>query len=81
MPVKAVAPLAIVGGVGSQFALAQFDLELSVPDETLTSSQVGLQPAEHALIAKLGRFVPLNDEDREALIHVSRKGQRLTRGT
>lgn len=34
-----------------------------------------------ALISKLGRFVPLNDDEREALVHLSRKGRRLPRGT
>ena len=47
-----------------------------------------LQPDSHAdsptqspLISKLGRFVPLGDEEREALLHLSRRGRRLRRGT
>jgi CRP-like cAMP-binding protein len=52
-----------------------------MPDEEPSSSQIGVQPAASALIAKLGRFVPLNDQEREALLHVSRKARLLRRGT
>jgi CRP-like cAMP-binding protein len=49
-------------------------------DGTKVSSQDNEQPVAHALIAKLGRFVPLTEEEREALRHVSRTARRLRRG-
>lgn len=49
-------------------------------DEMKVSSLIGEQPAAHTLIAKLSRFVPLNEQEREALRHVSRKARRLPRG-
>ena len=51
-------------------------------DETKRSNgQKRAQHQAHALIAKLGRFVPLNEEERDALAHVSRNGRRMNRGT
>lgn len=52
-----------------------------MPDEAQSSSRTGARPPPNALIAKLGRFVPLKDEEREALLQVSRRGRRLDRGT
>lgn len=40
-----------------------------------------MRPAGNALIAKLGRFVPLEEDEGEALLHLSRNARRLPRGT
>ena len=50
-------------------------------DESLPVGGSDAQPAAHALIHKLGRFVPLNDEERDALENLARKARRLPRGT
>lgn len=52
-----------------------------MPNEVRSSDPVASQPAAHALIAKLGRFVPLREEERQALLHISRRARRLPRGT
>lgn len=52
-----------------------------MPDKVHTSSQTGVQPEAQALVAKLGRFVPLNEAECDALLHLSRRGRRLRRGT
>lgn len=52
-----------------------------MPNDELSSSQIGPQGATSPLIAKLGRFVPLNEEERKALQHLSGRGRRLNRGT
>ena len=35
----------------------------------------------HIILEKLGRFVPLNDDERGALRHLARNARRLPRGT
>lgn len=52
-----------------------------MPDDPQPISKTGAEPAEPALVAKLGRFVPLNEKEREALLQLCRKGRRLPRGT
>jgi len=54
---------------------------LPMSDETLPVGGSGAPPAAQALIHKLGRFVPLNDEERDALEHLARKARRVPRGT
>jgi CRP-like cAMP-binding protein len=52
-----------------------------MPDRLQPHSQGNAQAGPPALILKLGRFVPLSEEEREALLHLSRKGRRYRRGT
>lgn len=52
-----------------------------MPDETLSSNATGGQAAAHALINKLSRFVPLNNEEREALGNLACHARRMLRGT
>ena len=52
-----------------------------MPDKFFPSSENGARPAAHAVIEKLGRFVPLNDDEREALRNLARNARRVTRGT
>ena len=52
-----------------------------MPDKTFSTGQTGAQPVAHALINKLGRFVPLNDGEREALEHLAHRARRFQRGT
>ena len=51
-----------------------------MPTKTLSSGP-GEQTEANAVIAKLGRFVPLNTEERKALRHLSRHARRLPRGS
>lgn len=44
-------------------------------------SELDEQPAAHAVISKLGRFVGLNDEEREALKYLARRARLVPRGT
>ena len=52
-----------------------------MPDKTPPFVESGQEPAADAVIRKLGRFVPLNDEEREALRQLARTARRLSRGT
>lgn len=46
-----------------------------------SGSPKDVQTRVPALIAKLGRFVPLTEEEKTALLHLSRRGRRFGRGT
>ncbi len=48
-------------------------------DENL--AETGERPEARALIDKLGRFVPLNDEERDALEQLGSRARRVPRGT
>lgn len=50
-------------------------------NEALENVLDGVQPAAAAVINKLGRFVPLNELEREALCHLSLKARQFRRGT
>ncbi len=50
-------------------------------DDKSRSKEIDARDAAQALIDKLGRFVPLNDTEREALRHLARKARRFPRGT
>lgn len=50
-------------------------------DKSLSLGDYGLRPDANPVINKLGRFVPLNDEERQALRKLSRNARHYTRGT
>ena len=47
----------------------------------ISIEEAGARPAAQALIDKLGRFVPLGDEERAALANLARHAKRQRRGT
>lgn len=52
-----------------------------MPDEFPVLHENGLRPEADAVIIKLSRFVPLNDEERGALAKLGRNARRFRRGT
>ena len=52
-----------------------------MPDEISAGGPAEAYSAPHPVIDKLGRFVPLNEEECGVLRHVSRNAKRLPRGT
>lgn len=52
-----------------------------MPDMIAANGKTGQHPAAYAVIEKLGRFVPLSDEEREALRGLANTARRFRRGT
>lgn len=52
-----------------------------MPDKTSAEGSAATQRTQHAVIDKLGRFVPLNEAEREALRQLSKFARRHSRGT
>lgn len=73
-------PTAVADQPGRKSHLGGLNLGLHMTDIRTASHGANAQPAAHALINKLGRFVPLNHEERGALEKLARNAKRLQRG-
>lgn len=60
--------------------LAHFNIELPMPDNIPRHVELAHESAAHALINKLGRFVPLKDEERAALRDLASGARAMPRG-